>query len=182
MGVEFQEKGRCPAFRSLALYYHHPHSPSNGGRGGWFSVSSYSAEGGKFCGHWAAGVHTRIKVSPAMPCVWRDRGWRPSAAVLSSQHGNCVRQSMTYEWDEAKNRANLSKHGVSFEAIALFDWETAVDSTSDRNGESRTAAIGYLSGTLFFVVYTPRGENSRIISLRPASRKEREFYERTRRI
>ena len=83
---------------------------------------------------------------------------------------------MTYEWDEAKSRANLAKHTVSFEEIELFDWNTAVYRASDRDSESRTAAIGYIGSILFLVVYTSRGDNRRIISLRPASRREREFY------
>ncbi len=85
---------------------------------------------------------------------------------------------MTYEWDEAKNRANLAKHKVDFAAIELFDWNTAVDFASDQHGESRNAAIGYIGSILFFVVYTTRGDSRRIISLRPASRKEREAYGR----
>ena len=86
---------------------------------------------------------------------------------------------MTYEWDEAKNQSNLEKHGVDFSAIELFDWDTAVFIPSDRHGESRTAAIGYIGSILFFVVYTSRGDNCRVISLHAASRKDREFYGRT---
>ena len=89
---------------------------------------------------------------------------------------------MEYEWDEGKSRANLAKHAVSFEEIELFDWDTAVYFASDRYGESRTAGIGYISNTLYYVVYTIRGENLRIISLRVASRKEREIYEQLRRL
>ena len=72
---------------------------------------------------------------------------------------------MTYEWDEAKSRANLAKHTVSFEEIELFDWNTAVYRASDRDGESRTEAIGYIGSILFLVVYTIRGENRRINQL-----------------
>ena len=85
---------------------------------------------------------------------------------------------MTYEWDEAKRQINLEKHRIDFPAIELFDWDTAVFTPSDRQGEDRTAAIGYIARTLHFVVYTIRGDSYRIISLRAASRREREFYER----
>ena len=87
-----------------------------------------------------------------------------------------------YEWDEAKSRANLAKHNVDFAAIELFDWNTAVDFVSDQHGESRIAAIGYIGSILFFVVYTLRDDSRRIISLRPASRKEREIYGRLHRL
>ena len=86
---------------------------------------------------------------------------------------------MTYEWDEAKSQSNLEKHGVDFSAIELFDWDTAVLIPSDRHGESRIAAIGYIGSTLFFVVYTPRDGSRRIITIHPASRKDREIYGRT---
>ena len=86
---------------------------------------------------------------------------------------------MRYEWDEAKREINLIKHGVDFADMYLFDWDTAVFIPSDRHGESRTAAIGYIGSTLFFVVYTSCGDNRRVISLHAASRKGREFYGRT---
>ena len=31
-----------------------------------------------------------------------------------------------FEWDDAKSRANIIKHGVSFEAIDEFDFDTAI--------------------------------------------------------
>ena len=85
---------------------------------------------------------------------------------------------MTYEWDDAKNQFNLVKHGIDFADIERFDWDHAVSIPSDRHGESRIAAIGYLDGLLHFVVYTIRDPNRRIISLRRASDKERELYDK----
>ena len=54
---------------------------------------------------------------------------------------------MTYEWDEAKSQSNLEKHRVDFAGIELFDWRTAVFIDSGRDGESRTAAIGYIASS-----------------------------------
>ena len=81
-----------------------------------------------------------------------------------------------YEWDEGKRRANLDKHGVDFAAIETFDWETALVGRSDRHGEIRFVAIGYIEDRLHQVVFTERGEATRIISLRRASLKERRSY------
>jgi len=61
---------------------------------------------------------------------------------------------MEYEWDEGKNEANIAKHGVSFEAIVDFQWDTAAIRPSDRQGEARWAAIGYIGNRLHHVVYT----------------------------
>ena len=84
---------------------------------------------------------------------------------------------MWYEWDEAKRQVNLIKHGVDFSDIYLFDWDTATTISSDRRGETRFAAIGYIGDILHFSVYTIRGANRRIISLRKASNREKERYE-----
>ena len=82
-----------------------------------------------------------------------------------------------YEWDEAKRRENREKHGVDFESIAHFDWNTALVTRSDRDGEVRYMAIGYLEYRLHCLVFTERGENVRVISLRRASAGEREIYD-----
>ena len=81
-----------------------------------------------------------------------------------------------YEWDEGKRRSNLDKHGVDFGAIETFDWETALVGRSDRHGEVRFVAIGYIEDHLHQVVFTERGEVTRIISLRRASQRERRSY------
>jgi len=89
-----------------------------------------------------------------------------------------------FEWDEAKNRANRRKHGVSFElAQRVFDDPNAL-MLQDRieRGEERWHAIGEVLGAIVLVVaHTVRplasGENIRIISARKATREERKRYE-----
>ena len=39
---------------------------------------------------------------------------------------------MTYEWDEAKRRSNLTKHGVDFADVARFDFARAVSEIEER--------------------------------------------------
>ena len=82
-----------------------------------------------------------------------------------------------YEWDEGKRRSNLYKHGVDFAAIEYFEWETALVGRSDRHGEVRFVAVGYIEDRLHQVVFTERGEVTRMISLRRASLKERRSYD-----
>jgi uncharacterized DUF497 family protein len=79
-----------------------------------------------------------------------------------------------YEWDEAKNAANVRKHGIGFELVRDFDWSVAVilpDRRSDY-GEDRFLAYGRLRGKGYAVVFTPRGERTRIISIRRMHEKE----------
>ncbi|HEV2147763.1 MAG TPA: BrnT family toxin [Longimicrobiaceae bacterium] len=88
-------------------------------------------------------------------------------------------QGVAFEWDEDKARANLEKHGVTFEeaAEAFLDpfyqgGEASVE------GERRDFVLGYsLSQRLLLVVYIEHRSATRIISARPATRAERKLYE-----
>ena len=80
---------------------------------------------------------------------------------------------MIYEWDEAKNAANIVAGRLGFEAIEDFEWETAIITSSPRRGENRLAALGLIADKLYQVVYIRREDTTRVISLRLASRKER---------
>ncbi len=87
---------------------------------------------------------------------------------------------MQFEWDEAKNEANVTKHGVSFELVAeIFNGPVFSLTDSRRDyGEMRTISIGQVSGVLILaVVHTDRSGRRRIISARRASRAERSDYD-----
>ena len=83
---------------------------------------------------------------------------------------------MLYEWDEAKRATNRRKHGVDFEEVRIFVWETAVIKPSPRDDEMRYAATGYIGARLYRVIYTEREDRLRIISLRRAHTKEVREY------
>ena len=83
---------------------------------------------------------------------------------------------MPYEWDEAKRRGNIAKHGIDFESVHLFDWTTASYERSMRHGEERVFALGYVGNRLHAIAYVARGENARIISLRKANPREENRY------
>ena len=90
---------------------------------------------------------------------------------------------MLFEWDEAKNQTNIRKHGVSFEtARRTFDGPvlTWVDERMDY-GEVRHVSIGKAGNAVVVVAHTDRDGRMRLISARPASRKERQgYHERVR--
>jgi uncharacterized DUF497 family protein len=79
-----------------------------------------------------------------------------------------------YDWDEAKRAANIADHKLDFTAVYEFDWDTAVFIVDDREdyGELRESAIGFIGVTLHVVVFTERGQRTRIISLRKAGAKD----------
>ena len=83
---------------------------------------------------------------------------------------------MPYEWDEAKRQINLEIRGIDFEEIERFQWETSLKEEQIRYGERRTLALGYIDNRLHVVVYTARGGNTRIISMRKASPREMRRY------
>ncbi len=83
---------------------------------------------------------------------------------------------MPYEWDEAKRLDNITERGIDFEVIHRFDWLSARYERSVRHGEERVLALGYIGDRLHAVVYTQRGANVRIISMRKASSREENRY------
>jgi len=85
---------------------------------------------------------------------------------------------MNYEWDERKRDANLEKHGLDFtRADIVFESEWKVTVESGRGGEE-TRFVDYceVEGVLLALVYTLRGDAVRVISFRPAKRKERRAH------
>ena len=87
----------------------------------------------------------------------------------------------TYEWDEDKRALNLARHGLDFEAIEYFRWETAKVKPSDRKGETRYLAFGFIGDRVHAVVYTIRQDRRRLISVRRANRIEVKEHEEHRR-
>ena len=87
---------------------------------------------------------------------------------------------MRYEWDEEKAAINERDHGVSFEAVRGFRWETALEAEDRRHdyGETRMIALGRIGARLHVLIYTRRGEAIRMISLRKANPREERRYER----
>lgn len=85
---------------------------------------------------------------------------------------------MRFEWDEGKRAANIAKHGVDLAAIEEFDFESAaiVPDMRQEYGEAREIAVGLIGVRLHVVVFTRRGRNIRIISLRKANAREVKSY------
>ena len=84
-----------------------------------------------------------------------------------------------YEWDEDKNRKNLSERGLSFddaEAVFAGPCVTFEDTREDYD-EQRLITFGLLEGRLVVIAHTPRGENIRIISMRKGNDREQKTYQ-----
>lgn len=97
-------------------------------------------------------------------------------------------KSLRFEWDEAKDRANQRKHGLSFSvgAQAFDDPHCITRSDQVVDGEERLQTFGMINGLLLLVVaHTLWDEIEdgflteviRIISVRHAKPGERRRYE-----
>jgi hypothetical protein len=90
---------------------------------------------------------------------------------------------MRFSWDEAKNRGNRRKHGVSFETAVRAFLDPMHITRQDRvtDGEQRWHTIGKVNGALLLILaYTVIDEGEewlRIISARKVTRQERIEYE-----
>jgi uncharacterized DUF497 family protein len=87
-----------------------------------------------------------------------------------------------FEWAAAKAESNLVKHGVSFEAACgVFDDVSAFERCDfdSEPGESRYVITGMVNDVILTVVYTERGEHTRIILARRATKHEQEDYYRS---
>ena len=84
-----------------------------------------------------------------------------------------------FEWDDAKWRANLAKHGVDFaRAIQIFrgDYVEGKDPRGTRE-EARYLAVGKARGQNYVVAFTWRGEIRRIISALAVGEKGKRRYQ-----
>ena len=87
---------------------------------------------------------------------------------------------MEITFDPAKNRRNIRKHGISFERVSEFEFETALFQEDDRHdyGEVRYRVIGLLEHRLHVLVMTELENGIRVISLRRATKGEVKRYEK----
>lgn len=83
-----------------------------------------------------------------------------------------------FEWDADKAAANVEKHGVTFEeAMGVFFDPNAAE-LPDLAHPDRFNIIGFSARSrLLFVVAVERGERTRIISARKATKAEACTYE-----
>jgi uncharacterized DUF497 family protein len=86
-----------------------------------------------------------------------------------------------FTWDRRKAAANLQKHGVDFrEAATIFHdpLSTTFPDEDHSEFEHRFLTIGEsIRRRVLVVAHTEEGDTIRIISARPATRRERRFYE-----
>jgi uncharacterized DUF497 family protein len=87
---------------------------------------------------------------------------------------------MKVTFDNAKDRLNREKHGLPLrfgEEVIRLAVRTVMDARFDY-GEDRLVSFGYVRDRLYVCVYTVRGDETRIISVRKANDREAGRYGR----
>ena len=88
---------------------------------------------------------------------------------------------LIFEWDKRKAATNLRKHQVSFEEASTVFGDPLSLTITDPDTylqEERSITVGHsFSGRIIVVVHVDRGDNIRIVSARPTTRKEKKAYE-----
>ncbi|MDX2221236.1 MAG: BrnT family toxin [Rhodospirillaceae bacterium] len=85
---------------------------------------------------------------------------------------------MRIDFDPAKDKANLAKHGITLAAAREFFESPTISEVDSRvdYGERRVIAYGVIAFRVYCCVYTDRGDVRRVISLRKANHDETETY------
>jgi uncharacterized DUF497 family protein len=88
---------------------------------------------------------------------------------------------MEFEWDSAKDEANLFKHRLRLafgRRVFEQDDHIVVSSHRHADGEERSKAIGMIEGKLYTVVHVWRDDVVRLISVRRSNAGEQRDYDR----
>jgi uncharacterized protein len=83
-----------------------------------------------------------------------------------------------FEFDAAKSKSNLAKHGIDFiDAQLLWDDPMLLEIAARTADEPRYVVIGLIDDKHWSAVITYRGDNIRLISVRRARVEEVALYE-----
>ena len=78
-----------------------------------------------------------------------------------------------FEWDDERNLANVSKHGMRFkDAAGIFESDPLV-LRARLESEDRWIALGSMEGRVIAVAFTESNGRRRLVSAPPAARRER---------
>lgn len=83
---------------------------------------------------------------------------------------------MLIQFDPSKDAANVKKHGISLARFADMTDRLMAPDLGHSTLEPRWIVVGQIDQRVYAAIVTERANQARVISLRPASRKERLHY------
>jgi uncharacterized protein len=85
---------------------------------------------------------------------------------------------MRFEWDEAKRRSNLHRHGIDFNVVEKILAGPTISVVDDRfdYGEMRLQTFGLLNGKVVAITHSEDDDVMRVISIRKATKHEEKIY------
>ncbi|MFO7657789.1 MAG: BrnT family toxin [Bacteroidales bacterium] len=84
---------------------------------------------------------------------------------------------MQFEFDENKSKINRKKHGIDFiEAQKLWEDPERIEIEARLTDEPGYLLLAVLNDVCWSAIFTIRGENIRIISVRKSRDNEKEIY------
>ncbi|MDO8733807.1 MAG: BrnT family toxin [Elusimicrobiota bacterium] len=92
-----------------------------------------------------------------------------------------------FEWDEKNKDKNWEKHKVKYTEIEDVFFNSPIIADVDKSkilyNEERKIAYGLTNDNrLLFVIFTIRNKKIRVISARDMGKKDRRFYEETKKV
>lgn len=87
-----------------------------------------------------------------------------------------------FEHDPKKNVLNLGQGRIDVETVkrAFDDQSRVVFKAKTVDNEERNGLLGMIDGRLWLVIYTMRGDVTRLVTWRPARDDERDLYARSK--
>jgi uncharacterized protein len=85
---------------------------------------------------------------------------------------------MQISYDDAKNKSNVQKHGVSLDEANLLEWDLLISDHDARReyGEVRVVGFAPIANRVYCIVFTLRDKTIQVISLRKANKREVSKY------
>ena len=85
---------------------------------------------------------------------------------------------MRIDYDPVKDKLNIEGHGLSLSFAKKLAWDEALVWVDERFEYDELRMIGLVpeGSRLYYVAFVDRGEIRRVISLRPAERREVKHY------
>ena len=85
---------------------------------------------------------------------------------------------MRIDFDPAKDKLNIAAHGLSLAISKQLIWDEALVWVDERFEYDELRMIGLVpeGNQLYYVAFVDRGKIRRVISLRPAERREVKHY------